>query len=142
MLVVNPAKMAATNVKELIALLKARPDTYTYAPSGNGTVIHLASEMFVDLAKVAMRHIPYQSTGAMVTDLIGGQVEIGALRAVGVCGKNRSPAAPDIPTIAEQGLPNYEIEGWFAVVGPARLPPEQVKRIHAAFVAAYDTPET
>ena len=155
-LVVNPAKVAAKNVKELIALLMARPDTFNYASSGNGTVIHLASEMFVDQAKVAMRHIPYKSTGAMVTDLIGGQVEIGvvalpvaqahlksgALRAIGVCGKTRSPAAPEIPTIAEQGLPNYEIEGWFAVVGPARLPPEQVKRIHATFVAAYDTPET
>jgi tripartite-type tricarboxylate transporter receptor subunit TctC len=155
-LVVNPAKVAATNVKELIALLKAKPDVYNYASSGNGTVIHLAGEMFVDEAKVSIRHIPYKSTGAMVTDLIGGQVEIGvvalpaaqahlksgALRAIGVCGRARSPAAPEIPTIAEQGLPNYEIEGWFAVVGPAKLPPEQVKRLHAAFVAAYDTPET
>lgn len=155
-LVVNPAKVAATNVKELIALLKAKPDIYNYASAGNGTVIHLAGEMFVDEAKVVIRHIPYKSTGAMVTDLIGGQVEMGvlalpaaqahlksgALRAIGLCGKTRSPAAPELPTIAEQGLPNYEIEGWFAVVGPARLPPEQVKRIHAAFVAAYDTPET
>ena len=155
-LAVNPAKVAATNVRELIALLKAKPDAYNYASSGNGTVIHLAGEMFVDEAKVVIRHIPYKSTGAMVTDLISGQVEIGvvalpavqahlksgALRAIGLCGKTRSPAAPDIPTIAEQGLPSYEIEGWFAVIGPAKLPPEQVKRIHAAFVAAYDTPET
>ncbi|MDB5742590.1 MAG: hypothetical protein JWR68_905 [Polaromonas sp.] len=155
-LVVNPAKVAATNVNELVALLKAKPDVYNYASSGNGTVIHLAGEMFVDEAKVVIRHIPYKSTGAMVTDLIGGQVEMGvvalpaaqahiksgALRAIGLCGKTRSPAAPEIPTIAEQGLPNYEIEGWFAVLGPAKLPPEQVKRIHAAFVAAYDTPET
>lgn len=155
-LVVNPAKVAATNVQELIALLKAKPDVYNYASAGNGTVIHLAGEMFVDEAKVSMRHIPYKSTGAMVTDLIGGQVEVGvvalpavqahlksgALRAIGLCGKVRSPAAPEIATIAEQGLPNYEIEGWFAVVGPARLPPEQVKRLHAAFVEAYNTPET
>ncbi|UUZ64188.1 tripartite tricarboxylate transporter substrate binding protein [Polaromonas sp. P1-6] len=155
-LVVNPTKVAATNVKELIALLKAKPDAYNYASSGNGTVIHLAGEMFVDEAQVVIRHIPYKSTGAMVTDLIGGQVEVGvvalpavqahlksgALRAIGLCGKTRTPAAPDIPTIAEQGLPNYEIEGWFAVIGPAKLPPEQIKRIHAAFVAAYNTPET
>ncbi len=154
-LVVNPAKVAAKNVKELIALLKARPDAYNYASSGNGTVIHLAGEMFIDEAKVVIRHIPYKSTGAMVTDLIGGQVEIGVvalpavqahlksgvLRAIGLCGKTRSPAAPDIPTLAEQGLPNYEIEGWFAVLGPAKLPPEQVKRLHAAFVAAFNTPE-
>ncbi len=154
-LVVNPAKVAAKNVKELIALLKAKPDGYNYASSGNGTVIHLAGEMFVDEAQVVIRHIPYKSTGAMVTDLVGGQVELGvvalpaaqghiksgALRAIGLCGKTRSPAAPDIPTIAEQGLPNYEIEGWFAVIGPAKLPTEQVKRIHAAFVTAFNTPE-
>lgn len=155
-LVVNPAKVAANNVSELIALLKAKPDAYNYASSGNGTVIHLAGEMFVDDAKVVIRHIPYKSTGAMITDLIGGQVEMGvvalpavqahlksgALRAIGLCGKTRSSAAPDIPTIAEQGLPNYEIEGWFAVIGPAKMPAEQVRRIHAALVAAFDTAET
>ena len=154
-LVVNPSKVAAKNVTELIALLKAKPDAYNYASSGNGTVIHLAGEMFVDEANVIIRHIPYKSTGAMVTDLVGGQVEMGvvalpavqghlksgALRAIGLCGKTRSPAAPDIATIAEQGLPNYEIEGWFAVLGPARLPADQVKRLHAAFVAAFNTPE-
>jgi tripartite-type tricarboxylate transporter receptor subunit TctC len=154
-LVVNPAKVAAKNVKELIALLKAKPDVYNYASSGNGTVIHLAGEMFVDEAKVAIRHIPYKSTGAMVTDLVGGQVEMGVvalpaaqghlksgtLRAIGLCGKTRSPAAPDIPTLAEQGLPNYDIEGWFAVVGPAKLPAEQVKRLHTAFVTAFSTQE-
>jgi tripartite-type tricarboxylate transporter receptor subunit TctC len=154
-LVVNPSKVAATNVKELIALVKAKPDGYNYASSGNGTVIHLAGEMFVDEAKVVIRHIPYKGTGPMVADMIGGQVEMGvvalpavqahlksgALRAIGLCGKNRSPAVPDIPTIAEQGLPNYEIEGWFAVLGPAKLPPEQVNRIHTAFVTAFNTPE-
>jgi tripartite-type tricarboxylate transporter receptor subunit TctC len=154
-LVVNPAKLAAKNVKELIALLKSKPDAFNYASSGNGTVIHLAGEMFVDEAKVVIRHIPYKSTGAMVTDLVGGQVEMGvvalpaaqghlksgALRAIGLCGKTRSPAAPDIPTIAEQGLPDYEIEGWFAVVGPAKLPSDQVKRLHAAFVTAFNTQE-
>ncbi|MDO8248648.1 MAG: tripartite tricarboxylate transporter substrate-binding protein [Rhodoferax sp.] len=131
-LVVNPSKVAATNVKELIALVKAKPDGYNYASSGNGTVIHLAGEMFVDEAKVVIRHIPYKGTGPMGADLIGGQVEMGvvalpavqahlksgALRAIGLCGKTRSPAAPDIPTIAEQ-----------------------VKRIHAAFVTAFNTPE-
>lgn len=154
-LVVNPAKVAATNVKDLVALLKAKPDAYNYASSGNGTVIHLAGEMFVDEAKVVIRHIPYKSTGAMVTDLIGGQVELGvvalpavqahlksgALRAIGLCGKTRTPAMPDLPTIAEQGLPNYEIEGWFAVLAPAKLPVDQVKRIRDAFVTAFNMPE-
>jgi tripartite-type tricarboxylate transporter receptor subunit TctC len=154
-LVVNPTKVPAKNVKELVAFLKAKPGVYNYASSGNGTIIHLAGAMFIDEAGVEVRHIPYKGVGPMVTDLIGGQVELGvvalpaaqghlksgALRAIGVGGKTRAAAAPDIPTIAEQGLPNYEIAGWFAVIGPAKLPTEQIKRIHSAFVTAFTSPE-
>jgi len=154
-LVVNPAKVAATNVKELVALLKAKPEAYNYASSGNGTILHLAAEMFMDEAQVKVKHIPYKGVGPMVTDLIGGQVELGvlalpavqahlksgALRAIGVGSAARVAAAPDIPTIAEQGLPNYNIEGWFAVVGPAKLPIADARRIQAAVAAAYATPE-
>ena len=154
-LVVNPAKVPAKNVKELIAFLKAKPGAYNYASSGNGTILHLAAEMFVEEAGVEMRHIPYKGVGPMLADTIGGQVEMcvsalptvqghirsGALRAIGVGGQVRSAAAPDIPTIAEQGLPEYEIEGWFAVVGPAKLPADQVRRLHAAFVTAFAAPE-
>ena len=154
-LVVNPAKLPATNVKELVALLKAKPDAYNYASSGNGTILHLAAQMFLDEAQVKAKHIPYKGVGPMVADLIGGQVDMGvlalpaiqahlksgALRAIGVGGNVRTPAAPDVPTIAEQGLPNYNMEGWFAVVGPARLPAAEVKRIQAAVVAAYAAPE-
>ena len=153
-LVVNP-KVPAKNVKELVAMVKAKPDTYNYASSGNGTIIHLAGEMFMDEAGIKARHIPYKGTGPMVTDLIAGQVEMGvvalpaaqahinsgALRAIGLCGPARSPVAPDIPTIAEQGLPNYSVEGWFAVIGPARMAPAEVKRVHDAFVAAFAAPE-
>ena len=153
-LLVNP-KVPARNVKELVALLKAKPEGYNYASSGNGTVIHLAGEMFMDEAGVKARHIPYKGTGPMVTDMIAGQVEMGvvalpaaqahmksgALRAIGVCGPARSPAAPELPTIAEQGLPNYVIEGWFAVIGPAKMPAADVKRVHDAFVAAYASAE-
>lgn len=153
-LVVNP-KLPARNVQELVALVKAKPDTFNYASSGNGTIIHLAGEMFVEEAGLKVRHIPYKGTGPMVTDLIGGQIEMGvvalpaaqahiktgSLRAIGLCGPTRSPAAPDIPTIAEQGLPNYSVEGWFAVIGPARLPAAEVKRVHDAIVAAFSSPE-
>ena len=153
-LVVNP-KLPAKNMKELIAFLKAKPGAYNYASSGNGTIIHLAGEMFVDEAGVEVRHIPYKGMGQAITDVIGGQVEwvvaalpaiqghlkSGALRAIGVGGKARTPAAPEIPTLAEQGLPDYECEGWFAVIGPAKLPAAEVKRIHAAFVAAFAEPE-
>ena len=153
-LVVNP-KVPAKNVTELIAFLKAKPSAYNYASSGNGTIIHLAGELFVDEAGVEVRHVPYKGVGPMVIDLISGQVELGvvalpaaqghlksgALRAIGIGGKKRTPAAPEIPTIAEQGLPNYEAEGWFAVIGPAKLPAAEVNRIHAAFVAAFADPE-
>jgi tripartite-type tricarboxylate transporter receptor subunit TctC len=154
-LVVNPARVAAKNVSELIAFFKARPGIYNYASSGNGTILHLAAEMFADEAGVDLKHIPYKGVAPMLADTIGGQVEMcvsalptvqghlksGALRAIGVGGLVRSAAAADIPTIAEQGLPNYEMEGWFAVIAPARLAPEPVRRLHAAFVAAFAAPE-
>ncbi|MDM0003089.1 tripartite tricarboxylate transporter substrate binding protein [Variovorax sp. J22P240] len=154
-LVVNP-KVPAKNAKELQALLKAKPDGYNYASSGNGTIIHLAGAMFMDAAGVDARHIPYKGVGPMVADIIGGQVEMGvvavpavqgqlksgALRAIGVMGKTRVPSLPDVPTIAEQGFPDVDVSGWFAVIGPAKLPPAEVKRLHAAVVAAFNTPET
>jgi tripartite-type tricarboxylate transporter receptor subunit TctC len=154
-LVVNPAKLPATNVKELVALLKAKPDAYNYASSGNGTILHLAAQMFLDEAQVKAKHIPYKGVGPMVADMIGGQVDMGvlalpavqahlksgALRAIGVGGNARSAAAPEIPTIAEQGLPNYNMEGWFAVIGPAKLPAAEARRIQAAVAEAYAMPE-
>lgn len=154
-LVVNP-KIPAKNAKELQALLKAKPDGYNYASSGNGTIIHLAGAMFMEAAGVEVRHIPYKGVGPMVTDLMSGQVEIGAvalpavqgqlksgaLRAIGIMGKQRVPSLPDLPTIAEQGFPDVDVAGWFAVVGPAKLPPAEVKRLHAAVVAAFAMPET
>lgn len=153
-LVVN-SKLPAKNVKELVALLRARPESYNYASSGNGTIIHLAGEMFMEEAGVKARHIPYKGTGPMVTDMIAGQVEMGvvalpavqphlksgALRAIGLCGPARSPAAPDIPTIAEQGLPNYVVEGWFAVIGPPKMQPADVQRVHDAVAAAFTSAE-
>jgi len=155
-LVVNPQKVPAKNAKELQAFLQARPGAYNYASSGNGTILHLAAEMFLDAARVEARHIPYKGVGPMVADLVGGQVEIGvlsvpsvqghlksgALRAIGVMGKQRVASLPDVPTIAEQGFPDVDIAGWFAVIGPPKLPPSEVKRLHDAVVAAFATPET
>lgn len=154
-LVVNPQKVSATNAKEFIALLKSKPGQLNFASGGNGTILHLAAEMFLDEAGVSAKHIPYKGVGPMVTDLIGGQVEFGvaalpsvqghiksgALRAIGNCGAQRTPAAPDIPTFVEQGLGGYQMEAWFAVIGPKGLPADQVRRIHQAVVAAFDAPE-
>jgi len=153
-LVVSP-KVPAKNVKELVALMKAKPDTYNLASSGNGTIIHLAGEMFLSEAGVKAQHVPYKGTGPMITDLLGGQVDMGVvalnaalpylksgqLRVIGLCGGTRSPAAPDIPTIAEQGLPRYGVEGWFAVIGPAGMKPADIKRVHDAFATAFTSPE-
>lgn len=155
-LVVNPAKVPAKNAKELQAFLKARPGGYNYASSGNGTIIHLAGELFIDAAGVDVRHIPYKGTGPMVADLIGGQVELGvvalpavqghlksgALRAIGVMGKQRVASLPELPTIAEQGFPEVDIAGWFALIGPAKMPAAEVKRLHDAAVAAFAMAET
>ena len=153
-LVVNP-KVAAKDSKELVALLKAKPGSLNYASSGNGTILHLAAEMFLDEAGVKANHIPYKGVGPMITDLLGGQVDFGvlalpsiqahlksgALRAIGTSSKTRLAAAPDIPTFAEQGLTNYIVEGWFAVIGPKNLPAADVKRIHAAFATAFASTE-
>jgi tripartite-type tricarboxylate transporter receptor subunit TctC len=153
-LVVNP-KVPAHNSKELIALIKSKPDGINYASSGNGTILHLAAEMFLDEAGVKAKHIPYKGVGPMLTDLMGGQVDFGVLalpsiqgqlkqgmlRAIGTSSPQRLAAAPDIPTFAEQGLPKYIVDGWFAVVGPKGLPAAEVKRVHDAFVTAFATPE-
>ena len=153
-LVVN-AKVPASNAKEFIALLKAKTGDMNYASGGNGTILHLASAMFLDEAGVQARHIPYKGVGPMVTDLIGGQVDFataalpsvqahlksGALRAIGVATAQRVPAAPEIPTFVEQGLPNYVVEAWFAVHRARRAcRAAEVQRVHAAVVAAFADP--
>lgn len=154
-LVVNPEKVPAKNAKELQAFLKAKPGGYNYGSSGNGTIIHLAGEMYMEAAGVDVRHIPYKGMGPMLADIIGGQVEMGVgavpavqghlkagtLRAIGVMGKQRVASLPDVPTIAEQGFPSVDVEGWFALVGPAKLPAAQVKRLHDAIVVAFNDPE-
>lgn len=152
-LVVNP-KVPATNAKEFTAFLKSKNGEANFASGGNGTILHLAAEMFLDEAGAKARHIPYKGVGPMLTDLIGGQVEFataalpsvqphlksGALRAIGVATSQRVPAAPDLPTFVEQGLPGYVVEAWFAVLGPKGLPAADVKRINAAVVTAFADP--
>ena len=124
-LVVNPQKVPAKTAKELQAFLKAKPGVYNYASSGNGTIIHLAGAMFADAAGVDVRHIPYKGMGPMVADIIAGQVEVGvvsvpvaqphlksgALRAIGVMGKQRVTTLPDLPTTASR--PHVQFDGRF-----------------------------
>ncbi len=153
-LVVN-AKFPAKNMKEFVALLKANPGKYNYASSGNGTILHLAAELMKDATGTFATHIPYRGFGPMLADIIGGQVDFGVgalpavagqiksgnLRAICIASAQRAPAAPDIPTAAEQGFPKYLVEGWFAAVGPAKMSADNVKRIHGAVATAFATDE-
>jgi tripartite-type tricarboxylate transporter receptor subunit TctC len=153
-IVVNPAKVSATNHKEFAALLKSKPGEFNYGSGGNGTILHLTGEQYVGEVGATARHIPYKGVGPMVTDLIGGQIDFGtlalpsvqqhiksgALRAIGVGSAQRTPAAPEIPTIAEQGSPNYVVEAWFGVLGPKGMSAADVKRVHEALVTAFNDP--
>lgn len=126
-LVAHPS-VAAKNVRELVALAKAQPGVLNYGSSGNGTILHLAAEMFVHEAQVDIKHIPYRGMGPLTADVLGGQIQMafiavavaaphvkaGALRAIGLSSTTRSPLLPDLATIAEQGLPNYALDGWMA----------------------------
>ena len=125
------------------------------ASCGNGTILHLAAEMFKDVTGTFVTHIPYRGVAPMVSDIIAGRVDMGVLslpsaqsqiksgtmRAICVSAAARILAPPEIPTAAEEGYPGYMVEGWIAVVGPKSLSAEQVKRINAAFVTAFARPE-
>ena len=154
-MVVNPQKLPVKNAKELAAALKAKPDFYNYASSGNGTIIQLAAEMFVQSAKVNVKHIPYKGTGPMLTDIISGQVDFGVasvpsvqghlkaglLRPVAIMGQNRTASLPELPTMAEQGYPDVVVGGWFAAVAPKGLPAAELKRLNTGIAKAFTSPE-
>lgn len=144
-LVVNP-ELPAKTVQELVALLKAEPDKYSYASSGNGTPLHLSGELFKSMAGVSMQHIPYKGAGPALNDVIGNQVPImfdnlpsssshikaGTLRALAVTTAERAPSFPDVPTVAESGIPGYETYSWNALFAPAKTPNEVVMRLNAS----------
>lgn len=140
--------LPANSIKELIALAKAKPNDINYASSGVGTANHLAAELLSSMAGIQLTHIPYKGSGAALPALIGGQVKLGfgpllpaiphvkagRLKALGVSGLKRSPGAPDIPTIAEQGLPGYEVNSWYGVFVPSKTPKPVVARLNKELV--------
>ena len=142
-ILVNPSVEAKTTA-ELIALAKAKPGRLNYASSGQGSTIHLATELFASMAGIKMNHVPYKGTGPALTDTIAGQTDLyfssttaakphigsGRLRALAVTTSERIPAAPDIPTVAESGLPGYEVILWHGLAGPKGMPREIVDRIN------------
>jgi tripartite-type tricarboxylate transporter receptor subunit TctC len=154
LLVANPAQ-PFKNVKELIAYAKANPGKVTFASSGSGTSIHLSGEMFQQMAGVEMQHIPYKGSAPAMTDLLGGQtavmfdnmpsaighVKAGKLRPLAVTTPKRSPALPDVPTIAEAGVPGYAATSWFGLLAPANTPAPVVAKLNASILKALADPD-
>src|SRR4051794_2798496 len=152
-IVVHPS-VAANNVKELIALAKAKPGQINYASGGAGSAPHFASEMFNTAAGVKLTHVPYKGSTPGVIDLIGGQVQVmftgipsviayiksNRLRALAVTGKTRTAALPDVPTVIESGVPGYVVSPWVGLLVPARTPAPIVAMLHRETVKALRSP--
>ncbi|HVP08690.1 MAG TPA: tripartite tricarboxylate transporter substrate binding protein [Burkholderiales bacterium] len=153
-LVVSP-KLGVTSVKELIALAKAKPGQLNFASSGVGTIPHLTGELFKLKAGVDIQHVPYKGTGLSIPDLANGQVAMlfdsivtalnyvkaGNVRALAISSPRRTPLAPDLPTMAESGLPGFESETWFGLFGPAATPKDIVARVSADTASALKAPD-
>jgi tripartite-type tricarboxylate transporter receptor subunit TctC len=147
-LVVHPT-LPVQSVSELIAYLKARPGKVSFCSSSNGTAQHLAGELLKRSAGVDMVHIPYKGTGALLPDLLAGRVSLafenvtvmtphiksGALRPLAVTSSKRSPVLPDVMTMIEAGVPNFEVIGWFGIFTASRTPPETIERLNAQIAA-------
>jgi tripartite-type tricarboxylate transporter receptor subunit TctC len=149
-----PMSSPAHSVQEFISYAKANPGKVTYASSGYGTSVHLSGELFRRMTGVELRHIPYRGAGPAFNDLIPGRVDVmfnnsgavlplirgGKLRALGVTSRTRSRELPDVPTVAEAGVPGFEVTGWYALFAPTRTPREIVARLQADTVKALSDP--
>ncbi|MDD2545944.1 MAG: tripartite tricarboxylate transporter substrate binding protein [Burkholderiaceae bacterium] len=149
------ASTPAKNVSELLALLKARPELAIYGSNGNGTAQHLIGSQLQASTGIALTHVPYRGSGPLVTDLLGGQITLtfdtltpvlphvkaGKLRPLAVTTATRSPALPDVPTLQEAGLKDFNIGTWFGVLAPAGTPKEVVARLNAEMVKVIRSPE-
>ena len=153
-LVVNPS-VPANNLKELIALAKAKPGALSFGTGGTASPGHVSGELLKSMAGVDIVHVPYKGIAPAVTDLLGGQIQMlfadglailphikqQSVRAIAVCGTTRYPSAPEIPTMAEAGLPGYENTLWWGLLGPGRMPPAIVAKLNAAFAEALKQPD-
>src|SRR6267378_3969153 len=153
-LVVNPA-VPARSVAEFTAYARANPGKLNYASNGNGSAAQLAAAMYETMADVRMVHVPYKGIAPAMTDLMSGEVQLmfgtivalvphiqaGKLRALAVTSRTRSALLPDIPTLAESGLPDYEAGSWYGILAPAGTPREVIERLHAAIVKALKQPD-
>ena len=153
--VLVPLSLPVSNIRELVAYAKARPGQLNYASSGNGTIVHLTSEAFKSQAGVFITHIPYRGTALSIPDLVSGKVHLlfdsvvsgmphvkdGKLKALAVTSETRSALAPELPTVAESGLPGFVSNTWFGVYAPKGLSPELTARLNSEINAALKSPE-
>ena len=154
-LVVNPQKVPAGSVKELIAMAKAKPGDIDFASSGNGSSQHLVGALFNSMTGTQLNHVPYKGSGPAMQDLLGGQVGVsfagvpnvlshvrsGRLKALGVTTEKRWSELPNVPTLAEAGIPGYEANLWLSISGPANMPAEIVQRLNTEIAKALRDPE-
>jgi len=152
-LVVNP-NFPAKNTKELLATARTNPGKYNYGSAGPGSTFHIAAELFKDVSKTDIIHVPYKGGGPALVDTMGGQVDMsfpvlsaavphvhaGKLRAIGVTGPKRSPLLPDVPTLQESGATGYNFETWFMVFAPANTPKPVIDKLNAALNKAINSP--
>lgn len=154
LLVAHPAFPVST-VKELIEHARRNPGRINYGSSGNGTSVHLSMELFKSMTKTFMLHIPYRGSAPVVTDLLAGQIDVmfdnvpnvighvraGKMKAIAVSTPQRSALAPDVPTVAEAGVPGYELSVWFGVLAPAGTPRDIIARLNTEIVKVLNAPE-
>jgi len=154
-LVVVPPSLPVHNIKELNEYLAMNPKNVSYASAGNGTPSHLGVEMYKKTTGLNITHVPYRGGAPALTDLVAGRVQLmfailpeampfvkdGKLRAIAVTTPRRAAQAPEVPTIAESGLPNYDLTAWYAFVVPAGTPPEAVSKLNAAINSAFEDPD-
>jgi len=156
MLVVVPDDSPAKSLQDLIAMAKAKPGAINFGSAGVGSQVHLAGENFADAAGIDITHVPYKGEAPAYTDLLGHRTQMmvgnfaaasallgkGRLRALAVTGKERSPLLPEVPTVAESGLPGFENNGWFGLLAPAGTPPAVLAKIQADAVRVLATADT
>jgi tripartite-type tricarboxylate transporter receptor subunit TctC len=149
-----PASLGVKTVPEFIALAKSKPGQFNYGSSGAGSMSHLSSELFKTAAHLEMTHVPYSGAAPALNDLLPGRIQMifldmqalrphvaaGTLVALGIGATERIAALPDVPTVAEQGMPGFEAANWYGLVAPAKTPPAVIERLNAAAVKALSTP--
>jgi tripartite-type tricarboxylate transporter receptor subunit TctC len=153
-LVVTHPSVPARSIRDLVALARSKPSTVTYSSAGNGTNLHVAAELFATLTGVKLVHVPYKGGGPALTAVLGGETDVsflavpavvqhlgtGRLRALAITSPQRAAVLPQLPTVAESGVPDYEFSSWVGILAPTGTPPAIVSRLHEAIVAAMRTP--